>query len=57
MKEKKKAVKKCAQIKANGDIDEEDNKMIEMLLKGINMVLINSKADMRMGGTTGDSLK
>ena len=31
--------------------------MIELLLKGINMVLINSKADLRMGGETGDALK
>ena len=31
--------------------------MVEILLRGINAVLINSKADLRMGGATGDSLK
>ena len=57
MKEKAKALKKLKVIKENGDISEEDNKMVEYLLKGINVVLLNSKADLRMAGDTGNELK
>lgn len=31
--------------------------MVELLLKGINLVLINSKTDLRMGGTIGNELR
>jgi hypothetical protein len=50
-------VKQLKQIRENGDVSAEDNKMVELLLKGINVVLLNSKTDLRMGGTIGDELR
>ena len=50
-------MKQLKQIRENGDVSAEDNKMVELLLKGINVVLLNSKTDLRMGGTIGDELR
>ena len=41
-------MKKLKQIKNNGDIDSEENKIVELLLKGINVILIYSKTDLRL---------
>ena len=57
LKEKAKVIKQLKQIRENGDICAEDNQMVELLLKGINIVLINSKTDLRMGGTVGNELR
>ena len=48
MKERKAAMKKINQIKKNGDIDEEENKIVELILKGINILMLKSKSDLRM---------
>ena len=40
-------MKKIKQIKENGDIDQEENKIVELILKGINIVLAFSKNEMR----------
>ena len=34
-------------IKENGDIDEEENKIIEAILKGINILIINSSPEIK----------
>jgi len=39
--------KKMQKIKENGDIDEEENKIIEAILKGINVLIINSSAEIK----------
>tara|TARA_B110000285_G_scaffold234272_1_gene310633 strand:- start:3009 stop:3251 length:243 start_codon:yes stop_codon:yes gene_type:complete len=55
--EKVAAAKKIRQIKANGDIDEEDNKLVEVILKGVNILMQKSKGDLRMGSNSGQELK
>lgn len=47
---KKKAMKKIKQIKENGDIDEQDNKIVELILKGVNILMLQSKQDLTIGG-------
>jgi len=49
-KAKGKALKKIGQIKKNGDIDDQDNREVEMILKGINILMQQSKQDLTMGG-------
>jgi len=39
--------KKMKKIKENGDIDEEENKIIEAILKGINILIINSSPEIK----------
>lgn len=47
---KKKAMKKIKAIKENGDIDEQDNKIVELILKGVNILMLQSKQDLTIGG-------
>jgi hypothetical protein len=47
IKEKKLAMKKIQQIKENGDIDQGENKIVELILKGINIILSFSKTELR----------
>ena len=55
--EKIAAAKKIKQIKANGYIDEEDNKLVEVILKGVNILMQKSKADLRMASSQGQELR
>ena len=34
-------------MKENGDIDQEENRIVEIILKGINIILVYSKSEMR----------
>ena len=48
--EKKKKIKRQQKIKKNGDIDQNENKIVEQILKGINVLMVNCKEDLIMGG-------
>ena len=43
-------MKRIKQIKANGDIDQSENKIVEQVLKGINVLMTHSKAELALGG-------
>ena len=43
-------MKKIHKIKKNGDIDDQDNKEVELILKGINILMLQSKQDLTLGG-------
>jgi len=55
--EKKKDAQKIKKIKQNGDIDEEENKIVEQILKGVNVLMNKSKSDIRMNNHHGAELK
>ena len=57
IQEKKKAALKVKKLKQNGDIDEEENKIVEQILKGVNVLLNKSKSDIRMNNHHGQELK
>ena len=57
MRERKKALQKLKAIEANGDIDEEENKIVELILKGINILMARSKEDLRVGSAQQTELK
>lgn len=44
-------------MKQNGDIDEEENKIVEQILKGVNVLMNKSKSDIRMNNHHGQELK
>jgi hypothetical protein len=44
-------------LKQNGDIDEEENKIVEQILKGVNVLMNKSKSDIRMNNHHGQELK
>ena len=50
MQEKAKELKRIKQLKANGDIDQAENKIVEQILKGVNVLMVHSKADLALGG-------
>ena len=50
---KSKAWKKAKQIKENGDIDQEENKIVEQILKGVNILMLKSKDELRGSGLPG----
>ena len=50
MQQKAKEMKRIKQVKANGDIDQSENKIVEQVLKGINVLMTHSKAELAMGG-------
>jgi hypothetical protein len=45
------------QIKANGDIDQDENKIVEQILKGVNVLMQKSKSDIRLSNHHGEELK
>jgi hypothetical protein len=45
------------QIKANGDIDQDENKIVEQILKGVNVLMQKSKSDIRLSNHHGSELK
>mmetsp|Transcript_13083 Transcript_13083/g.22071 ORF Transcript_13083/g.22071 Transcript_13083/m.22071 type:complete len:113 (+) Transcript_13083:998-1336(+) len=57
MQERGKALKALKQVRANGDISQEENKIIEQILKGINILMLKSKSDIRMGSQQGAELR
>ena len=57
MQERKIALKKLKQTKQNGDIDEEENKIVEQILKGVNLLMTKSKTDLRMNTRLGSELR
>lgn len=50
---KGRAMKKIKAIKDNGDIDDQDNKLVELILKGVNILMLQSKQDLGIGGSKG----
>ena len=54
LKERAQKMKKIKQLKNNGDIDESDNKIVELILKGVNILMVSSKQDLTIGGSSGE---
>jgi ribosome biogenesis protein MAK21 len=57
VQERKAALKKLKLTKQNGDIDEAENKVVELVLKGVNVVMNKSKADLRSSSAHGQELR
>lgn len=47
------AIKKMKQTQANGNIDQEENSIVELILKGVNTLMLYSKQDLRLNSPAG----
>lgn len=45
------------QTQANGNIDQEENTVVELILKGVNSLMLSSKQDLRMNSPAGQRLR
>mmetsp|Transcript_5700 Transcript_5700/g.9039 ORF Transcript_5700/g.9039 Transcript_5700/m.9039 type:complete len:243 (+) Transcript_5700:1082-1810(+) len=51
-----KSLKELKKVQENGDIDESSNKIVELILKGINILMTKSKQDLMVGSPHGAEL-
>ena len=45
------------QTQANGNIDQEENNVVELILKGVNTLMLYSKQDLRLNSPAGQQLR